>query len=43
MFLTTHSVFEQLLLYDERERGDRADRPDGGEERCLGRPGAAPV
>jgi len=37
MFLTTHSVFEQLLLYDERERAER------GEERCLGRPGAAPV
>ena len=36
MFLTTHSVFEQLLLYDERERAER------GEERCLGRPGAAP-
>jgi hypothetical protein len=52
MFLTTHSVFEQLLLYDhderDRERGPR--RPDGGEEHqhgawveCLGRPGAAPV
>ena len=43
MFLTTHSVFEQLLLYDER-----VERREPGEERStvpweLGRPGTAPV
>lgn len=52
MFLTTHSVFEQLLLYDHRtsesaDRGGRttAERSEehGAWVECLGRPGAAPV
>lgn len=40
MFLTTHSVFEQLLLYDERERSTLPGARVGG---CPGRRGGAGV
>ena len=41
MFLTTHSVFEQLLLYDERERAERRGTVPGSARRGAGVAGRA--